>query len=51
MKPFFYFPEIVFRDEESVVLFDVIDVLGEKKGLHQCPKLSTTSVIGLFVLC
>lgn len=41
-----------------MVLFDVIDVLEEeedeknkKKHLHQCPKLSTTSVLGLFVLC
>lgn len=37
-----------------MVLFDVIDVLGGKKerkkrkGPHQCPELSTTSVLGCF---
>lgn len=36
-----------------MVLFDVIDVLGEKKtqkkqSLHQCPELSSTCVLGLF---
>lgn len=29
---FFIFPKLVFCDEESVVLFDVIDVLGRKKN-------------------
>lgn len=44
---FFYFSEDVFCDEtESVVLFDVIDVLGRKKNTKRLhPELSTTSVV------
>lgn len=33
-----------------MVLFNVVDVLDGKEGLHQCPELSTTSVRGVFVV-